>query len=251
MSENILGLDVVVSHSRNSKELGIKGYAVVSADGGAYTGAIIPPSINTYKFRYDIKAKDYQSSTLGFKFQLFKNKSKMFDFFNELISEFGAEKIAFVGKGNDYCFRFLLASYFLNSVVKDINGTHIKSVKYVDGSSDDFEAVAYTNQYYVQAMKLKDSFDLAEVKEKFSSASWTFAKTMPTNPHEYTLRKNWFGSKGKDDFLKVATYLRMFGEFEEFGGVMWRIKKIGEYKYWCCAFDDTNEKVDLINRAKI
>ncbi len=251
MSENILGLDIVISHSKNSKELRKKGYAVLSADGGAYTESITVPTINIYSLRYDLKAKDYQASTLGFKFQLSKNKVKILNFFKELVEDFGAPKIAFVGKGDKYCFRFLLATYFLNSIVKDVHGAHIKSVKYIDGSSDDFESVAYTNQYYVQAMEMEDSYNYAEIVEKLQTAYWTFAKTMPNNPHEYTLRKNWYGDFPNYDFLRVATYLRMFGEFEEFGGSMWRILKIGNYKYWCCAFDYTNDKVDLINRAKL
>jgi len=249
--EKFIGLDIVISHSKNSEELSEKGYAILSADGGAYTDAIKVPSINVYRFRYDLTAKDYQSVTLGLKKQLRHNNEKILDFFTELIIEFGAQKIAIVGRGVKYCVRHIVASHLLNSIATEISGVHVKSVTFIDGSADDFEAVAYTSQYYTQALSLQDSFDLAEVKDKFAEATWIFAKTMPHNPHEYTLRKNWTGKDPYGDFLRVATYLRMFGEFEEFGGVMWRITKIGEYKYWCCAFDNTNEKVDLINRAKI
>jgi len=247
--EEIRGLDIVVSNAKDVNSLRSEGYVCISADGDKYSGAICLSGVGGYRFRYDILAQDYQSATLGFQTLLLKKTESIYKLFKSKLLD--AQKIAFIGKGEEYCFRFLLVGFFLDNIVSKMPGTHVNSVTYRSHSLDSFSSIAYTNQYYHQAMRISDHFDLPEVIDKLSKCTWIFAKTMPQNPHEYTLRKNWGGDNPRGDFLRVATYLRMFGEFEEFGGVMWRIKKIGDYKYWCCAFDYTNERVDLINRAKI
>ncbi len=53
-------------------------------------------------------------------------------------------------------------------------------------------------------------FDAANI---LLDKSWTFAKTMPKNPHRYTLRKNW------DDatpFKNVVQFVRNHGRKEVF-----------------------------------
>lgn len=89
---------------------------------------------------------------------------------------------------------------------------------------------------------LTDNF----VDQTLEQCSWVFAKTMPNNPHSYTLRKDM-----EDDqlFLKLVSHIRYFGKLEIFEGVMYRVFYYSGYRYWEHPCDNKNEDVDLINRA--
>ena len=75
------------------------------------------------------------------------------------------------------------------------------------------------------------------------NAQWKFAKTMPWNPHHYTLKKTW---QNKTLFQNVVYFINDFGKKEEFKKKMYTVLYLGDYKYWTMHHDLT--QVILINR---
>lgn len=57
---------------------------------------------------------------------------------------------------------------------------------------------------------------------------WIFAKTMPENPHEYTLRKHW----DDDQFLQVVQYIRAHGYKAVYKGARYTQLDVNEHFYW-------------------
>jgi hypothetical protein len=62
---------------------------------------------------------------------------------------------------------------------------------------------------------------------------WRFARTMPDNPHWYTLRKTW---KKDEDFVRVVLYIRTQGHLEWWpsveDGYPYVYLDLGGYHYW-------------------
>ena len=84
-------------------------------------------------------------------------------------------------------------------------------------------------------------------RERFAllmrTCAWTFAKTMPENPHHYTRLRTW------DDpasFLWCARVIWTHGVEEMFGGKPYTLLHVGGFKYW--SMDPTPETTELINR---
>ena len=81
-----------------------------------------------------------------------------------------------------------------------------------------------------------------KIAKMFESHPWTVAKTMPENPHEYTLRKDW----EEDDFNWAEKYLTAYSEPFEFGGRIYKVFVLDGYRYWTMVgYNGTT----LINRA--
>lgn len=80
----------------------------------------------------------------------------------------------------------------------------------------------------------------------FSSQEWIFAKTMPDNPHWYTLRRKW-----NDDplFDQAVSLIRKCGYRKKFGKTWYTQININEHFYW--TMGAAIDKTILINRAKI
>ena len=81
------------------------------------------------------------------------------------------------------------------------------------------------------------------IEKTLLNAKWKFAKTMPWNPHYYTLKKTW---KNKTLFQNVVYFINDFGKKEEFKNRMYTVLYLGDYKYWSMS-NDKNEVI-LINR---
>jgi SAM-dependent methyltransferase len=58
---------------------------------------------------------------------------------------------------------------------------------------------------------------------------WIFAKTMPKNPHEYTLRRKW---QEDNDFITVARYIREHGYRAYYWGKPYMQLDVNEHFYW-------------------
>lgn len=71
---------------------------------------------------------------------------------------------------------------------------------------------------------------------------WQFARTMPENPHEYTLRRNASSS----DFEAAVRYIREHGILEDFRGVPYKTLYFDEHKYW--TMGAPLPETELINR---
>jgi hypothetical protein len=77
------------------------------------------------------------------------------------------------------------------------------------------------------------------------SHRWIFARTMPHNPHEYTLRRN------TDDatFDAAVRYIREHGRMETYWGKPYRTLYFGDHKYW--TMGAPLEVTILINRKPL
>lgn len=71
--------------------------------------------------------------------------------------------------------------------------------------------------------------DFERVSALLAAQTWTFAKTMPHNPHEYSVRKNWAND---DDFVFVVQYIRDNGYTGQFEGRTYTYLNVNGYFYW-------------------
>lgn len=85
----------------------------------------------------------------------------------------------------------------------------------------------------------------SEVNKLLNSAEYVFAKTMPDNPHHYTLKNTWSSQK---DFDNVVNYIRDNGVRERYGGRYYLYHYADGYKYW--TMGNSISKTRLINRKK-
>ena len=94
--------------------------------------------------------------------------------------------------------------------------------------------------------------ELKEVKEMLLSQEWIFAKTMPNNPHEYCLRKNF---KSDEEFVNLVMFIRTEGVKEKYKGYYYPVLYLDEWKYWTFYYPINNPdgswKEKLINRCRI
>lgn len=74
--------------------------------------------------------------------------------------------------------------------------------------------------------------------------SWTFAKTMPRNPHWYIVREK---SSDQGLFGKAVECIQKDGVEDEFEGVKYKYLIIGEYKYW--TMGSSIDETIIINRV--
>lgn len=75
---------------------------------------------------------------------------------------------------------------------------------------------------------------------------WIYAKTMPQNPHHYTLRKKW----GRDaDFVATVTYIREYGYRQKYQGRWYTQLDANGYFYW--TMGDPMATTILINRKPL
>ena len=80
---------------------------------------------------------------------------------------------------------------------------------------------------------------------------WTFAKSMPENPHWYSLRDTW---KSDSDFVQFVLFIRENGYKERFWRKEFIYFNVNGYKYWtmgCPTHNCSKTGTILINRAKI
>lgn len=84
------------------------------------------------------------------------------------------------------------------------------------------------------------------IEELVNSFTWTFAKTMPTNPHEYIVRRQ---TASEEDYVRLYNYIMENHYIEWFWRKPYKMVRIGDYKYWIMT-DDIRES-RIINRKKI
>lgn len=225
---NVVGIIPTISREENANVQRIRG-------------------VNSWNYRHDYDAKDYASASLGYEFLLDSITESIVRQFKIRFRGKERIKVAFLGFDNydGYCFRYVFYNWFMRMIPKYIPKYKVVSVVNNGLSFDTFQVLGYTDVYYNQADFIHD---LDWVKEKLLENKWIFAKTMPNNPHEYTLRRDW---DSKDDFLQVVQYIRTRGRLVEAFKTYWRTLEFDGYQYWTCSCDNTNEVCDLINRAKI
>lgn len=90
---------------------------------------------------------------------------------------------------------------------------------------------------------------LAWIRELLESHPWRFAKTMPRNPHWYTLRHEW-QDVGDRVFEEVVTAIREHGVTVMFNEYPYRQLHVGDWTYWTFSGSTVSE-VKLINRKRL
>ncbi|MCI2230245.1 hypothetical protein MC378_13790 [Polaribacter sp. MSW13] len=198
-------------------------------------------SLNTFRHYYHKKAEDWYACNILYR-DILKRKGieKLKADLLNLVSKQNKSKIALLGYGkeNEFCYRHILSDY-LNA-----NGMNVTEVENVDLTIQ--KEYWKQNQYKAQGhYNLTDEY-VGQILEK---SKWIFAKTMAkTNPHWYTLRKN-FGNN--EQFLHIVAHIRFYGIAEIFEGVLYRVFYYNGYKYWDHPCDILNEDCDLINRKPV
>jgi len=86
--------------------------------------------------------------------------------------------------------------------------------------------------------------ELAE--DLLNKATFVFAKTMPKNPHWYTLKTKWEDEKV---FNEVVMFIRDNGNIEYYFGKPYICYYFDGFKYW--TMGNSLEITKLINKAKI
>lgn len=92
---------------------------------------------------------------------------------------------------------------------------------------------------------------LNRIIENIESHEWRFAKTMPLEPHWYTLRKNW----NDDDFIELVMFIRENGYIVRYKKYKYIHFNINGFHYWTMGapiwYKSGTPCTILINRAKI
>jgi hypothetical protein len=87
------------------------------------------------------------------------------------------------------------------------------------------------------------SADLERVEQLLVAQQWVYAKTMPDNPHWYTLRKQW---QRDEDFAWTVQTIRRYGYEEIYEGRLYILLNVDGMKYW--TMGAPVEETILINR---
>lgn len=86
-----------------------------------------------------------------------------------------------------------------------------------------------------------------EFVEFVDAHPWTFAKTMPQWPHEWTTRDT---CRSQDEFTRAVQHIRDAGFNKRWGGRIYRYLKSGDHVFW--TMDPTSDPASwtvLMNRA--
>lgn len=89
-------------------------------------------------------------------------------------------------------------------------------------------------------------YDEIRLRSLISKCQWTFAKTMPTCPHEYIVRNKC--ALSDEEFVFFVQSQREFGIPQQWWKYNFPYLHIDGYKYW--TMGDTIENTIIINRAK-
>jgi len=71
--------------------------------------------------------------------------------------------------------------------------------------------------------------DFERVARLLQEQEWIFAKTMPQNPHHYTLRRNWARD---EDFVWTVEVIRRHGYRQKYGKSWYTVLDVHEHFYW-------------------
>lgn len=84
------------------------------------------------------------------------------------------------------------------------------------------------------------------IPELLEAQTWTFAKTMPRNPHFWSVKKDW---PDEDSFNAAVNHIRENGVIKEFYGQPYTVFYHNGFRYW--TMGAPLEKTYLINRAEV
>lgn len=237
--------DITTTNLTKVEELLSKDYLCINIIGKVYEDVKGKEQIerirnlNTFRFYYHLRSKDYYACYYLYNAILQKKGIEtLLEEIQQLLIKHNKTKIALCdnSKGNEFGFRHILRHFLLE------NGMQVTDTENVDLNNQ--KAYWKQDRYKMQGhFNLTDEFVGAELEK----CNWIFAKTMAkSNPHWYTLRKDF---NEKEVFLLIIAHIRYNGVPEIFEGVLYRVFYWNGYKYWDHPCDELNEDVDLLNRA--
>jgi hypothetical protein len=194
--------------------------------------------LNTFRNYHNERTGDFIACSLLYQDNLKRiGLNRITSTFIKLSKTHNKTKIALCGHGikQGFCYRHILREFLISN-----------NIPVTDNEKIDIQLQKELWRH--DEYKLRGHYNLTNefVGQTLEQCNWVFAKTMPNNPHTYTLRRDM----GDDQlFLKIASHIRYFGELEIFEGVMYRVFYCNNYRYWEHPCDIKNEDVDLINRA--
>ena len=71
--------------------------------------------------------------------------------------------------------------------------------------------------------------DFDRVAKLLQQQEWIFAKTMPENPHHYTLRRKWASDA---EFVWTVELIRRHGYRQKYGKSSYTVLDVGDHFYW-------------------
>jgi len=77
--------------------------------------------------------------------------------------------------------------------------------------------------------RVKAGDDGAAIAAALEAREWTVAKSMPDEPHEYTLRWQWPTDRL---WQRVVRFIQTRGHVETYRGYRYRVLVLGGFKYW-------------------
>jgi hypothetical protein len=90
------------------------------------------------------------------------------------------------------------------------------------------------------------------IQQLLERQHWTFAKTMPENPHWWSARKAW---RDDADFCFVVEHIRVLGYKAKFGRAIYTQYDCGEFFYWTMwrplNWPDGTQATTVINRKPL
>lgn len=87
--------------------------------------------------------------------------------------------------------------------------------------------------------------DLLTPEQFIGRARWRFARTMPDQPHEYTVR----GETPDEEFHWFVLYISDHGHRAKYGGRYYTYLKVDAWRYW--TMGAPVGETTIINRAKV
>lgn len=90
----------------------------------------------------------------------------------------------------------------------------------------------------------KVGYTTGDIIKALTERPYRFAKTMPKNPHHYTLREEWLDAPGLFD--AAVKYIRKWGVKEMFKGREYTVFYLRGYRYW--TMGNPVDRTKLINR---
>lgn len=90
---------------------------------------------------------------------------------------------------------------------------------------------------------------LPEMKSFIKKHQWTFAKSMPKNPHYYVCKDRLQSEDDREEFSNVVRFIQKYGYDEPFWKTTIRYLEVGLYKYWTMGYHW--DMTIIINRALI
>lgn len=235
--------DIITSNFTNVEELLSKNYVCFSVVGKVYEDVAGREQIerirnlNTFRFYYHLRSKDYYACYYLYNAILQKKGVEtLLKEIMQVLEKHSKTKIALCdnSKNDEFGFRHILRHFLLE------NGVQASDTENIDLST---QKRYWKQDIYKQAghFNLTDKF----VGNALEKRDWIFAKTMPKNPHFYSIRVE---NEDFEHFLHLIAHIRYYGKPEVYEGVLYRVFYWNAYKYWTMPQDLTNESCDLINR---